>query len=298
MANLYNLKRFDLNLLIIFECIYQNLSISQAAQTLFITPSAVSQSLQRLRTQLNDPLFVRSGKGITPTNVAINLHHHLAGNLDSLEQTINMMSNSELNKRFVVYGPQFYADNKIMDFMNLLFDMPNLEIEYYDTASTTESIEDLMQYRRADVVFTSQEINNRALVCEHVLDAPTTIVCRKNHPRMGANVAINEIGNETFTQYQTRENEIKKFQNDLAWKYISDRKIAFRSPSLITVLNAIRHSDLLGIVPKKTFDLLADSFCLKEIHYPIALPPIPVFMVYSRAMMNSKSFAEVINSFK
>ncbi|MGY0251008.1 LysR family transcriptional regulator, partial [Klebsiella michiganensis] len=25
-------------------------------------PSAVSQSLQRLRTQLNDPLFVRSGK--------------------------------------------------------------------------------------------------------------------------------------------------------------------------------------------------------------------------------------------
>ena len=74
MANLYDLKKFDLNLLVIFECIYQHLSISKAAETLFITPSAVSQSLQRLRNQLNDPLFIRSGKGITPTTVGVNLH--------------------------------------------------------------------------------------------------------------------------------------------------------------------------------------------------------------------------------
>lgn len=38
MANLYDLKKFDLNLLVIFECIYQHLSISKAAETLFITP--------------------------------------------------------------------------------------------------------------------------------------------------------------------------------------------------------------------------------------------------------------------
>ena len=48
MANLYDLKKFDLNLLVIFECIYQHLSISKAAESLYITPSAVSQSLQRL----------------------------------------------------------------------------------------------------------------------------------------------------------------------------------------------------------------------------------------------------------
>ena len=51
MANLYDLKKFDLNLLVIFECIYQHLSISKAAESLYITPSAVSQSLQRLRAQ-------------------------------------------------------------------------------------------------------------------------------------------------------------------------------------------------------------------------------------------------------
>ncbi|MHC5879579.1 LysR family transcriptional regulator, partial [Streptococcus pyogenes] len=82
--------------------IYQNLSISQAAQTLFITPSAVSQSLQRLRNQLDDPLFVRSGKGITPTTAAINLHRHLERNLNNIEETINIMGTSDLRKRFVI----------------------------------------------------------------------------------------------------------------------------------------------------------------------------------------------------
>ncbi len=62
MANLYDLKKFDLNLLVIFECIYQHLSISRAAETLYITPSAVSQSLQRLRGQLNDPCLSVQGR--------------------------------------------------------------------------------------------------------------------------------------------------------------------------------------------------------------------------------------------
>lgn len=35
MANLYDLKKFDLNLLVIFECIYQHLSISKAAESLY-----------------------------------------------------------------------------------------------------------------------------------------------------------------------------------------------------------------------------------------------------------------------
>ncbi|CAM8329477.1 hypothetical protein ESCOCP333M_11520 [Escherichia coli] len=38
MANLYDLKKFDLNLLVIFECIYQHLSISKAAESAIYHP--------------------------------------------------------------------------------------------------------------------------------------------------------------------------------------------------------------------------------------------------------------------
>ena len=98
ISNLYDLKKFDLNLLVIFECIYQHLSISKAAESLYITPSAVSQSLQRLRAQFNDPLFIRSGKGIAPTTTGLNLHHHLEKNLLGLrseEHTYELQSQAE-----------------------------------------------------------------------------------------------------------------------------------------------------------------------------------------------------------
>ncbi len=36
MTNLYDLKKFDLNLLVIFECIYQHLSIREGANKFLI----------------------------------------------------------------------------------------------------------------------------------------------------------------------------------------------------------------------------------------------------------------------
>jgi DNA-binding transcriptional LysR family regulator len=82
----------------------QHLSISKAAETLYITPSAVSQSLQRLRGN-STILCLSVPVGITPTTVGVNLHHHLEQNLNQLEQTINIMHSSGLKKNFVIYCP-------------------------------------------------------------------------------------------------------------------------------------------------------------------------------------------------
>lgn len=148
MANLYDLKKFDLNLLVIFECIYQHLSISKAAAMLFITPSAVSQSLQRLRQQLNDPLFVRVGKGMTPTTACVNLHYHLQQNLEQLEKTINLNNRSELRKRIVIYGPPLFCSVNSHVMINQLCHQANLQIEHHNL-TTTESAEELLAYRQA-----------------------------------------------------------------------------------------------------------------------------------------------------
>lgn len=54
--------RIDINLYPLFIAIFEQKSISKAAQLLCISQSAVSHALQRLRVQLKDELFVRSGK--------------------------------------------------------------------------------------------------------------------------------------------------------------------------------------------------------------------------------------------
>ena len=59
--------KLDLNLLIVFDALLRELSVTRAGKTLGLTQSAVSHSLTRLRTYFDDPLFVKSGRGIVPT---------------------------------------------------------------------------------------------------------------------------------------------------------------------------------------------------------------------------------------
>lgn len=184
MANLYDLKKFDLNLLIIFECIYQHLSISKAAETLYITPSAVSQSLQRLRTQFNDPLFIRSGKGITPTVTGINLHHHLEQNLNHLEQTISIMHGAQLKNKFIIYSPQLTTTVNVTTLIHALVQDSDIEVEHHDILMSAETAENILAYRKADMVVTMMPVHNRSVVCIPFKTIESVLICRKDHPRM------------------------------------------------------------------------------------------------------------------
>lgn len=65
--NLNELRRLDLNLLLVFAALMREGGVTPAARRLFVGPSAVSMSLSRLRALLDDQLFVRTGRAMTPT---------------------------------------------------------------------------------------------------------------------------------------------------------------------------------------------------------------------------------------
>jgi DNA-binding transcriptional LysR family regulator len=72
----------DLNLIVIFNAIMQEQSVTLAAGRLAMTQPSVSNAVSRMRHAWKDPLFVKQGRGIRPTpfaqtlwqNVAIPLH--------------------------------------------------------------------------------------------------------------------------------------------------------------------------------------------------------------------------------
>jgi DNA-binding transcriptional LysR family regulator len=64
------LSQLDLNLFRVFAVIHRERSLTRAARVLFLSQSAVSHALARLREQLGDPLFVRDGRGVAPTPLA------------------------------------------------------------------------------------------------------------------------------------------------------------------------------------------------------------------------------------
>ena len=64
--NEIDLRRFDLNLLVVFDVLMTERSVTRAAERLGRTQSAVSHSLSRLREQFGDPLLVKGGCGCSP----------------------------------------------------------------------------------------------------------------------------------------------------------------------------------------------------------------------------------------
>lgn len=65
-----NLAGVDLNLLLVLHTVLTEGSVTRAARTLHLTQSAVSSALARARDLFADPLLVKKGRGLTPTQVA------------------------------------------------------------------------------------------------------------------------------------------------------------------------------------------------------------------------------------
>ncbi|EPQ2863287.1 LysR family transcriptional regulator [Serratia marcescens] len=68
-----DLKRLDLNLLLVFEAVYRLRSVTRAAAELALSASALSHALIRLRKALADELFYRVGNDMHPTVYADSL---------------------------------------------------------------------------------------------------------------------------------------------------------------------------------------------------------------------------------
>lgn len=62
-----SLRQFDLNLLLLLEALLSECHVSRAAEKMFLSQSAMSHALNRLRQQLDDPILVRTPAGLQPT---------------------------------------------------------------------------------------------------------------------------------------------------------------------------------------------------------------------------------------
>lgn len=82
------LSRIDLNLLVSLNVLLKTRNVSRAAEELYLSQSAMSRTLQRLRDTFEDTLFHRSSRGIVPTARALEIEKLLSVVLSDIESII------------------------------------------------------------------------------------------------------------------------------------------------------------------------------------------------------------------
>src|SRR6516162_1563714 len=92
---MFNLRSLDLNLLTVFEAIYELRAVGGAADRLALSQSAASHALSRLRDACKDDLFVRANQGLSPTPPAKEMYPAIKQALDALRATLAEASGFE-----------------------------------------------------------------------------------------------------------------------------------------------------------------------------------------------------------
>ena len=87
-----SIGRIDLNLLKVFDAVYEDRNLVLAGRRLNLTQSAVSHALARLRELVGDDLFLRTGKGMVPTGRALAMAPALRDSLRRIEATLGVES--------------------------------------------------------------------------------------------------------------------------------------------------------------------------------------------------------------
>ena len=82
------LNNLDLNLLVVFNAIYTEGSLTKAGEIVGITQPAVSSALSKLRDYFDDQLFIRVGQGVQPTAKTENLIIHIREALTILQNSL------------------------------------------------------------------------------------------------------------------------------------------------------------------------------------------------------------------
>src|SRR5438046_8339846 len=99
-----NWRAFDLNLLVVFEAVMQDGSVTRAGKRLGMSQPALSHALNRLRYLVKDQLFIRTPTGMVPTpraeQLALPLRHALAEMQRALEPETFVAA--QANRRFSI----------------------------------------------------------------------------------------------------------------------------------------------------------------------------------------------------
>ncbi len=83
------LKSVDLNLLVSFDALVSERSVSRAAEKLGVTQSALSHALKRLRVVFGDPLLRRGPRGMEPTERALSLRESVKAVLAEIHSIVS-----------------------------------------------------------------------------------------------------------------------------------------------------------------------------------------------------------------
>ena len=271
------LHRFDLNLLPVLVSIYDQGSVSGAAQQLGLSQSAVSFALAKLRKKFGDPLFVRVGYGMEAT---AKMRSQIAFVRETLARVDSALSNDlgfdpATTDRLFTFA--------MSDLGEMVF-MPKIlrRLRSLAPGATVRSVtlpprevEDGLENGDIDLaVGYFPDLRRKSFVEQHLFTHHFVCLLRADHPIKARTLSLKQfLSLEHAVVYGTgRSFEI--FERFLQRKKIT-RRIILQTPHFMSVPMIVAQSDLIVTVPHAVGSFVTSAHMnIRLAQPPLRVPPI------------------------
>jgi len=286
------LRNIDLNLLTIFEAVYVHKGIVNAAKILNLTPSAISQSIQKLRAIFPDPLFIRKGQGVTPTAYASHLHEYISQGMESILGALDLTGSYDKQRTITIATSSSIGALVIPTIYKAIREkFPQLLLR---NIPVTDAVNKLSQFQ-ADLVIDSYVITARALAHHVLYTDKLVLICREDHPALEQPLDVEMLRQFEHTLLMVDGQSHGDLRKRL-YELFPDRQISFSSYNLFTIAALLAESDLLGLMPERIYTLFATCWPLRTIDYaPLNDEKLEFSLHYNKLSLRDPVLQDVIN---
>lgn len=296
MLNQTHLSRVDLNLLVLFSVVLEERHMGRAAGRLNLTPSAVSHAIGRLRDLLNDPLFLRTPKGVVPTARALEFDQpvgEILARVGKLLAASGPFDPATCQRRFVVGGPDAIMAALARPLLKCIgAAAPEVDVSLLHLMPTQagisagqpwqESLEKLERREMDIAVLPIGEVPPRFEVRDLYVE-DFVIAMRKGH-------AFNR--SPTQAQYLKAPHLLvslggdpRGFVDDQLAERGMKRRVALTVPNFMMALAHLAKSDMIAALPRRLVASEAHRFGLVSAELPFKRKPDQIRAVATRAAM-------------
>lgn len=275
------LSQLDLNLFLVFDTIYTERNMTRAATVLSVTQPTVSNALARMRKLFNDPLFVKTSRGMTPTPFADSLAGRVRSAMELLAASAHEREDFDPVKSQRVFrlsmNDWFEAMAMPMLTRNLLTRAPGIGLRSYRSSRSTlardlaEGTTDLaIDVPLKDPVdLMHQSLHSERHVC----------AVRPGHPLAGEALTLDAylaLGHLHISGRRRGAGLV-----DYALKAIGCRRnIKVRLQHYLSVPEIMRGSDLAATLTEN----LARGLGLEILDLPFDVPPLELVLYWHRML--------------
>lgn len=282
-----NLRNLDLNLLLVFDVIYAERSISKAAHRLNLSQPAVSNALARLRERLGDPLFERNSQGMSPTPRARALKEPIQQALDLLERGLRNDDNFDYgsSEREFVIAVEDYGETVILPRLVdwLAATAPNIRITIRPESSA--SLKEAMREGTVDLALDYFVLSSQGFVNTCVLTEILVTLARKDHPNIGDRLSLESYLEQRHVVISPRGRVTPMIDLALSKRNLQ-RKISVVVPHFMSMPTMVKSSNMICTLPRRMAYHFADSFGLNVHTVPIHTPAFPVHLIWHESLDN------------